>query len=128
MSGDTCPFCKVRVKNWNGSDPKCAFPGGIFTPENWNCATMNELRNLAEVSSIHYDGDQRCAVLNDREDGGFLILSWYKSRGCTDGAWVIRESSVSALTYERARIFLAGKGITLDLSGAAPSPEQGGGK
>ena len=45
----TCKRCKERVKGWKGDDPTCCFETGVFHSEGWNCATMNELRDLAET-------------------------------------------------------------------------------
>jgi hypothetical protein len=35
-------MCKQRGKTWEGADPQCAFENGIFSSENWNCATADE--------------------------------------------------------------------------------------
>jgi hypothetical protein len=43
-----CKLCNERGKTWNGDDPVCAFENGVFSNDNWNCATMNKLRNISE--------------------------------------------------------------------------------
>jgi hypothetical protein len=97
-----CPRCAKRGKTWEGDDPKCGFNAvGKFMPGNWNCATLNDLRQLdtamgasfpvwrflAEVKRIYAD-DERMEVIPipsvdfaDDSNPTFLILCWYKSRG-----------------------------------------------
>ncbi len=44
-----CPRCSTRVKDWSGDDPKCGFDkNGNFLEHNWNCATLNALREMDE--------------------------------------------------------------------------------
>src|SRR5690554_8122300 len=42
MRGKTmiCTECLIRGKDWEGSDPKCAFDNDekLFSTDNWNCA------------------------------------------------------------------------------------------
>jgi hypothetical protein len=84
-----CPECQKRGKTWEGSDPVCAFGSGVFDPKNWNCATSNRLREIAEdVVHLHWrDDDAACsfgAVPFAGEHGqGYIVMSWYKSRGAT---------------------------------------------
>ena len=92
-------MCQERGKTWEGSDPQCAFVGGVFTWENWNCATMNALREL-----VHRDEPWRWEWRDDgsaasfgsiyvpetgSENGGgfYIAMSWYKSRGKTANAY-----------------------------------------
>lgn len=86
MSGP-CRRCKERGKTWEGDDPECAFTKTFFSPDNWNCATMNALRDLAEERTIWND-DSQAAIL-PIPDGGFLVLRWYKNRGRTEVAAVL---------------------------------------
>ena len=86
-----CKKCIEDAPNWienvknGGSAPKCAFPAGIFDSVNWNCATMNALRDLAEE-------DDRYGVTSARDrsvaviyfNNMFLVLGWYKHRGQTE--------------------------------------------
>jgi hypothetical protein len=46
--GTDCQLCRARVKDWEGSDPRCAFRTGVFSGDNWNCATMGFLCQLVE--------------------------------------------------------------------------------
>ena len=106
----SCPACRNRVKDWDGDDPKCAFVDGVFSGENWNCATMNALRERVESSSrhaVHWNEDVNAALLP--AGGGFLLLAWYKSRGRTLVLFVDDDSArpatlldaVQALAYAR---------------------------
>ena len=77
-----CPRCQERVKDWEGDDPKCGFDeNGNFLEDNWNCATLNALRDM-EGESVWCD-DQYVKIVS-RFDVGHGILSWYKWRGQTD--------------------------------------------
>ena len=62
MRGKTmiCTECLIRGKDWEGSDPKCAFDNDekLFSTDNWNCATMNKLRERADY---HVNDDLNAA-------------------------------------------------------------------
>lgn len=105
---NVCRRCKERGKDWNGSDPICAFPDGKFDPENWNCATMNALRDLAEEYST-WNEDNKASVINFpfewvpdlmrslkvgiEEQAMFAVLVWYKSRGATPTFLLVGENN-----------------------------------
>jgi hypothetical protein len=77
-----CPRCASRVKDWNGDDPKCGFDeNGNFLKHNWNCATLNALR---EMGGEETSCDNNYVKVVSRFDVGFGILTWYKHRGQTD--------------------------------------------
>jgi hypothetical protein len=79
-----CPRCKEREQTWEGDAPKCGFDeSGNFLEHNWNCATLNALREIAEPNAVWNDNQQNVSVIQ-RFDVGHGILSWYKSRGQTD--------------------------------------------
>ncbi len=97
-----CEECKKRGKTWPGDDPKCAFARGAFDAENWNCASVNLLRDLVYEGQspmpsgvdYRYCEDQKYATVQvDHVEGveGALALwvTWYKSRGRTEGAWLM---------------------------------------
>ena len=106
-----CALCRKRGgKTWPGSDPICAFKseGGQFSEDNWNCATVNEFRVLAEyeregvVVCQYCEHSQSVALIDvydvDFDPGaedyvpapGFVLwLTWYKSRGKTEGMWLM---------------------------------------
>ena len=108
-----CPRCRERGKTWNGDDPRCAFPdGGRFVTRNWCCATMGRLREMAYPESTDpipgvwaWTNEQSGGLIP--YDGGFIVLSWYKRRGRTEGAWFMYEDTVSPLTLEVAEDFIA---------------------
>lgn len=78
-----CQMCEERGKTWAGDDPRCAFKTGRFSSDNWNCATMNALRDAAEGGDLkRWSEDQWFALLV--ADGRALALSWYKRRGRTE--------------------------------------------
>lgn len=93
----TCKACKARGKTWNGGDPKCAFPEGVFTEENWMCATMSLLRSKVEDSAFAHD-DHNTALIALDDNPRILLLNWYKSRGCTDVAVMVCGTEKDPLT------------------------------
>lgn len=80
-----CPACVSGA-----SEPRrCAFMSWRFSTDNWNCATLNRLRQLMAEEGIvlrGYDESMGVLVLPE-EIGGFLCLTWYKERGRVSGAW-----------------------------------------
>ena len=98
-----CKACLERGKNWQGSDPRCAFPdNGVFTPDNWSCATLEKLRDFVYEGQAsmpprvdyRYCDDDKYATLCvhdlDGLDGALALwISWYKSRGATDALWLL---------------------------------------
>lgn len=99
----SCTECYLRGKTWSGSDPKCAFHEGTFTRNNWNCATMNLLRDIVnylgtterrdgDAGSIGYIpfADIVAESCNYTYDGsGYIVMTWYKNRGETGNAVVM---------------------------------------
>lgn len=78
-----CPRCTERGKTWNGDDPVCGFhEDGSLNENNWNCATLNALREMGEPNRVWCDDSNMTIV--QRFDVGHGILSWYKDRGRTD--------------------------------------------
>jgi hypothetical protein len=108
-----------RGKTWNGSDYICAFEGEIFNPNNWMCATMNELRDLVEdwgnnIYDYKHLEDEKISTIpiNDisiESPHMFLVLSWYKRRGRTGFASLIDSDGQSPLTEEIAVKILESK-------------------
>ncbi len=96
-----CKYCRERGKTWNGADPKCGFATGTFTAENWCCAALSELREIAEEQvfpSDDYNGkrwrvnDVSFAIVPafnaDDDLFGYIALSWYKDRGKCGQAYI----------------------------------------
>ncbi len=109
-----CKRCEERGgKTWHGDDPKCGFPEGTFWRGNWNCATLNQLRYLAEdLDNRVYGMDESAALIPmPEDDGGFILLTWYKNRGSISGAFRVGDSS------ESRDLTLAGAEIALDAGG-----------
>jgi hypothetical protein len=104
-----CPRCKERGKTWQGSDPKCAFPEGVFVDDNWNCATANALRDIAEIALDDPARKDVFALWDSDENlgafcagGFFVVLSWYKRRGQTGKILKLESDTMEPLTLEDA--------------------------
>lgn len=98
-----CKRCIARGKDWNGSDPKCAFDGSF--QDNWNCATLNAVRDIVYEGQpemppgvdFRYCDDMKYATvkIEEVEDsaggriGMALWVAWYKNRGKTDAVWIL---------------------------------------
>ena len=104
-----CKACQERVWEFNGDKPRCGFSEGPFNPDNWNCATLNALRDLVDESQhpmpdgvdYRYCSDQKYATvhIDDVELNGdwlglALWVSWYKNRGTTEAVWILDHSGV----------------------------------
>jgi hypothetical protein len=85
-----CTRCRERGQTWRGDAPRCGFyENGAFNSNNWNCATLNALRD--RVANPLWNEDDHAGLVaysEEREDGSintvYLVLRWYKSRGRTD--------------------------------------------
>ena len=109
-----CPRCVVAYGETGrpshfGSDPKCAFPDkGKFVPENWNCMTMNALRTLVEedqheaIGKSLWHEEYTAALLRAEADCEFIVMVWYKRRGCTSRAYILEESGMQPLRWAQA--------------------------
>ena len=124
-----CALCRMRTKDWNGADPRCAFgPDGIFQAD--NCALMSALRDKAEelaedeAAAALCNQDEWCFTLRldwsihgDNEAADFIVLAWYKYRGKCHGAWEINagledEAVLTPLKEYTALLFLKQHGRT----------------
>jgi hypothetical protein len=80
----------------------------VFSSNNWNCLTANALRDLVrqdeDDSRAVWSEDQYAALLP--WDGAFIVLSWYKHRGRTEGMWLVQEGEIAILTLEQAEAYL----------------------
>ncbi|MBU8739773.1 hypothetical protein KM894_12195 [Bacillus licheniformis] len=111
-----CRLCKERGKTWEGSDPVCAFEKGVFSPKNWNCATMSKLRRLSEEFGHSDRDDDSCGSigyvpLSDNYApatyegyGGYIVMMWYKERGRVGNALFMTDEGTEPLTLEHAEI------------------------
>jgi hypothetical protein len=105
-----CKACQGRVKTWRGSDPKCAFTEEFFSNDNYRCVTVIKIRDLVhqhqselpEGIQTHYtNSEQRYSTIDttvidfekpDEERPVCLWIGWYKSRGRTEGMWLMFEN------------------------------------
>lgn len=113
MKRTDCPLCGQK-KDWSGDTPNCPFadkksPFG----ENWMCGIIRDIRALCEREMdyrIHqqYCDDQYYAIIKVDElemaadDNSLcLFVTWYKSRGATDGMWLLSNQHEPRVpTYE----------------------------
>lgn len=93
----TCALCAIDpYPPYSRTPRKCSFKSEAFDGDNWACGTMIRLRVLAEDhgSTMRNFWDSSLGILplpeTIDEGEGWLALTWYKNRGCTDTACVIR--------------------------------------
>ena len=102
-----CRLCQERGKTWEGSDPRCAFVDGVFTTDNWNCATMNKLRDIARDLPLYWRNDDFGTFGAVPFEGeywqGYIAMAWYKRRGRTKQAMLMGDGDMPLpLTEEMA--------------------------
>lgn len=95
MTVRCCRLCQVIPWPREWESRRCAFPDGVFQTENWNCATMNVLRDIAEalgttMRADDAEGSIGYVPLGDEDITGYLVMTWYKNRGRTHSALVLR--------------------------------------
>lgn len=92
-----CAKCVERGQTWSGSPPVCWWETDSHR-DNWNCATVNEIRDLEGSACADYrfcDDQKYMTIMIDgvELDGGrsplALWVSWYKQRGRTDEMWLL---------------------------------------
>lgn len=111
MKNQMCTGCKERGHDWPGSPPKCAFLSGVFSDDNWNCATMNKLRSLNPY--LERNGDQvgfLLHVMTDSEEAFFVYVTHYKERGRVESAFLMRHTP-TPLPLEVAEAILEEHGV-----------------
>lgn len=93
-----------------GSPRRCAFDeAGLFTPENWNCATLNLLADERGRETEHGD-DESIQVCYGAYSGGWIVLSRYKRRGrCSSAVHVGDFFPPEIVTIEMVERFIAGE-------------------
>lgn len=92
----SCPRCTADPTPRNSAPRSCAFDtAGVFTPDNWRCATLealtstNEGARLACSAARLYGHDETIDIvpaallIEDHDDGwdGWIVLTRYKQRG-----------------------------------------------
>lgn len=71
-----------------------------FSTENWNCETMNVLRELAEDFFTYRDDMKNgsIGIVPIPDDvifqAGYIVMTWYKNRGRTAQAYVMNDESI----------------------------------
>lgn len=105
-----CRWCQDKYANGRpnnfGSDPKCAFDNdGLFQPNNWNCAGLDQLREDAHKVEV-WNEDQHAVLLRYGSEGDFIVLSYYKHRGRTEGAWVVEKINIRPLEGSDVALYL----------------------
>lgn len=112
-----CKRCQNTPRDWVGDERTCAFSGGEFG-RNWNCATVNRLRDhtyegqkLLPIVDYQYCSDQKYATVNlddfseDTETDSMqtvlaLWVTWYKNRGATDAIYLLSASDAPRVPSE----------------------------
>ena len=110
---ERCARCEVAYgsgrPSYFASEPKCAFPNGVFASDNWNCATANLLRDAARQDEPDghtvWSEDQNAALIP--WDGVFVVMGWYKHRGRTEYIGVLGDSGCRLMTIGEADAYLA---------------------
>lgn len=92
-----------------GDPRRCAFtPMGYFTPNNWNCGTLEALMDLGTMAEV-WGTDESMQVIKGKDFGGFLVLTRYKRRGRTSSAVHVGDFYPQrALTLDVAEKWIAG--------------------
>ncbi|MCK9571603.1 hypothetical protein M0R72_21815 [Candidatus Pacearchaeota archaeon] len=106
-----CRLCDETPKQWVGDDRKCAFPNGVFSADNWNCATVAKLRSVANRNALTKTiEDSHFAVIPMYPDG-WIVLSWYKERGRMSQAMLVNDDVREPLTLQLAMAAIERIGI-----------------
>lgn len=105
-----CLACKNHIKDWAGPDSTCAFETGVFSTNNWRCATLLAFNRYVRwavktqplVNITLCDTQQNYATINLEDidlpgwsDAGYpvcLVVVWRKNHGRTDQMWLIYDS------------------------------------
>jgi len=95
---------------------RCAFDkNGRFHKRNWNCMTLNALREIAESHKdcYHYRDDIYAGTIyvlpipapnevTDDVQRGYIVMTCHKGHGTIDRAIVINEDDIEILTLKTA--------------------------
>lgn len=110
-----CPRCRAEYSAEelrNSPQIKCAFANtGVFNADNYSCGTMIKIRELAGQVSMYNEDEHACLLPNDAHSGSFVLVTWYKSRGHTQGLWLVDQNTISPMTYQQADDFLSSNGM-----------------
>lgn len=95
----TCKRCETSPLSGYIESRVCAFKSGVFSADNWNCATLNELRD-PDLGPECYSDDQVSQLVP--WEGCFVAMGWYKQRGRTEFAGILNERVLTPLTLGQA--------------------------
>lgn len=104
-----CPLCASLPHAEGSEQRRCAFRDGVFDYNNWCCATLGALAEIADKADAWQgnDRDERVALLPipdcDEDLGEFLVLQQYKRRGTVRSAVVFHDKGYAPLTLDVAR-------------------------
>lgn len=107
-----------RIEEDYSMDPvKCAFEKGVFDHDNWNCETMNALRDRCDYQLRDDSSAGSIGVIHipDVEAGGelqqgYIVMTWYKRRGKTGQAYVANDDDEPVpLTLKTAEYVISKK-------------------
>ena len=105
----TCKRCVERGKPAHfGNDPRCAFESGVFSTDNWQCATMNQLHQICTQAREDDESIGYIRLPDSADvDGFYIVMTWYKNRGATGNAVIMGDDyPVTELTLEIAELVL----------------------
>lgn len=117
MKSERCKLCSEQPLVDYGEPRRCAFMSGVFSSDNWNCLTLNGIRN--KLNHGRFDDDEWLAstyvdFVADPDSGeqianGYLVLQGYKNRGRVQSAafFATDEAGLLALTKDLAEVILA---------------------
>lgn len=80
----------------------------LFYPDNWKCAALDTIRDLARKVEVG-NFDQHVAILPWRGEApswDYLVVSYYKHRGQTEGLWVLSGRTMQPATYGDVEEFI----------------------
>lgn len=78
---------------------ECAFQDNVFDSNNWNCLTIEKLRDLADYTDRN--ANLSIGVIRIPEQEGHIVMLWYKNRGRVSNAYVMQEDEEpTILTYD----------------------------
>jgi hypothetical protein len=115
----TCVLCGERKKESHGPSPRCAFIDGLFQKDNFDCATMNKLRTIANSLGTTWRDDQTSGSIGYVPFGGStqsgnIVMTWNKDRGTTGNAVIMldsnepqplsEENASEAIKWQRKRV------------------------
>jgi hypothetical protein len=105
-----CQRCRAAGPALRGR--KCAFTtSGRFTPANWQCETMNALRDavaLTRRDDLHNASIGIVPVPEGADWRGYVVLAWYKNRGTVGQALLVNDDVSCRLTLKVAEGVLGG--------------------